>query len=77
MLNALVGSAGLGPTVAALGEGIDLALANKESLVVGGELVMRSPRPRARALIPVDSEHSALFQLIARRARRAPSTGWC
>src|SRR5919197_2064594 len=40
VLNALVGSAGLGPTVAALGEGIDLALANKESLVVGGELVM-------------------------------------
>ena len=39
VLNALVGSAGLGPTVAALGEGIDLALANKESLVVGGELV--------------------------------------
>jgi len=40
VLNALVGSAGLGPTVATLGEGIDLALANKESLVVGGELVM-------------------------------------
>ena len=39
VLNALVGSAGLGPTVATLGEGIDLALANKESLVVGGELV--------------------------------------
>src|SRR4051812_49701603 len=38
VLNALVGSAGLGPTIAALGEGIDLALANKESLVVGGEL---------------------------------------
>jgi len=42
VLNALVGSAGLGPTVATLGEGIDLALANKESLVVGGELVTRS-----------------------------------
>ena len=42
VLNALVGSAGLGPTVATLGEGIDLALANKESLVVGGELVGRS-----------------------------------
>jgi 1-deoxy-D-xylulose-5-phosphate reductoisomerase len=40
VLNALVGSAGLGPTVATLGEGIDLALANKESLVVGGELVI-------------------------------------
>src|SRR3954469_7381946 len=41
VLNALVGSAGLGPTVATLGEGMDLALANKESLVVGGELVMQ------------------------------------
>ena len=40
VLNAIVGSAGLGPTIVALGEGIDLALANKESLVVGGELVM-------------------------------------
>src|SRR4029453_11289710 len=40
VLNALGGSAGLGPTIATLGEGIDLALANKESLVVGGELVM-------------------------------------
>ena len=49
MLNAIVGSAGLGPTVATLGEGIDLALANKESLVVGGELVMQLARPPARA----------------------------
>src|SRR5579864_675253 len=46
VLNAIVGSAGLVPTVAALGEGIDLALANKESLVVGGELVMQLPRRR-------------------------------
>ena len=60
VLNALVGSAGLGPTVATLGEGIDLALANKESLVVGGELVMALAEATGAHLIPVDSEHSAL-----------------
>jgi 1-deoxy-D-xylulose-5-phosphate reductoisomerase len=64
VLNALVGSAGLGPTVAALGEGIDLALANKESLVVGGELVMALAEATGTNVIPVDSEHSALYQLI-------------
>jgi 1-deoxy-D-xylulose-5-phosphate reductoisomerase len=65
VLNALVGSAGLGPTVATLGEGIDLALANKESLVVGGELVMQLAEATGAQVIPVDSEHSALHQLIA------------
>jgi 1-deoxy-D-xylulose-5-phosphate reductoisomerase len=65
VLNALVGSAGLGPTVAALGEGIDLALANKESLVVGGELVTTLAEATGALLLPVDSEHSALHQLIA------------
>ncbi len=65
VLNGLVGSAGLGPTVAALGEGIDLALANKESLVVGGELVTQLAEATGAQLIPVDSEHSALHQLIS------------
>jgi 1-deoxy-D-xylulose-5-phosphate reductoisomerase len=65
VLNAIVGSAGLVPTVAALGEGIDLALANKESLVVGGELVMALAEATGAAIIPVDSEHSALHQLLA------------
>jgi 1-deoxy-D-xylulose-5-phosphate reductoisomerase len=65
VLNALVGSAGLGPTVASLGEGIDLALANKESLVVGGELVTTLAEATGAELIPVDSEHSALYQLMA------------
>jgi 1-deoxy-D-xylulose-5-phosphate reductoisomerase len=68
VLNALVGSAGLGPTVAALGEGIDLALANKESLVVGGELVTTLAEATGARLIPVDSEHTALHQLLAGRA---------
>jgi 1-deoxy-D-xylulose-5-phosphate reductoisomerase len=65
VLNALVGSAGLGPTVAALGEGIDLALANKESLVVGGELVTALAEATGARIVPVDSEHTALHQLIA------------
>jgi len=65
VLNALVGSAGLGPTVAALGEGIDLALANKESLVVGGELVTQLSEATGAQVIPVDSEHSAIHQLLA------------
>jgi 1-deoxy-D-xylulose-5-phosphate reductoisomerase len=64
VLNALVGSAGLGPTVATLGEGIDLALANKESLVVGGELVTQLAEATGARIIPVDSEHSALHQLL-------------
>jgi 1-deoxy-D-xylulose-5-phosphate reductoisomerase len=65
VLNALVGSAGLGPTVAAVGEGIDLALANKESLVVGGELVTALAEATGARIIPVDSEHTALHQLLA------------
>src|ERR687895_673507 len=65
VLNAIVGSAGLGPTIVALTEGIDLALANKESLVVGGELVTALAEATGAQIIPVDSEHSALHQLIA------------
>ena len=64
VLNAIVGSAGLGPTIAALSEGIELALANKESLVVGGELVMALAEASGARILPVDSEHSALHQLI-------------
>jgi 1-deoxy-D-xylulose-5-phosphate reductoisomerase len=64
VLNALVGSAGLGPTVATLGEGIDLALANKESLVVGGELVMQLAEATGARILPVDSEHAALHHLL-------------
>jgi 1-deoxy-D-xylulose-5-phosphate reductoisomerase len=68
VLNALVGSAGLGPTVATLGEGIDLALANKESLVVGGELVSALAEATGAQIVPVDSEHTALHQLLAGQA---------
>jgi 1-deoxy-D-xylulose-5-phosphate reductoisomerase len=65
VLNGMVGSAGLGPSIVALTEGIDLALANKESLVVGGELVTALAEATDARIIPVDSEHSALFQLVA------------
>jgi 1-deoxy-D-xylulose-5-phosphate reductoisomerase len=65
VLNAIVGTAGLGPTIVALSEGIDLALANKESLVVGGELVTALAEATGARIIPVDSEHSALYQLVA------------
>jgi 1-deoxy-D-xylulose-5-phosphate reductoisomerase len=65
VLNGIVGSAGLVPSVAALGEGVDLALANKESLVVGGELVTQLAEATGAQIIPVDSEHSALYQLLA------------
>src|ERR687898_2327303 len=64
VLNGMVGSAGLGPTIVALTEGIELALANKESLVVGGELVTALAEATDTRIIPVDSEHSALHQLV-------------
>ena len=64
VLNGIVGSAGLGPTIVALTEGIELALANKESLVVGGELVTALAEATDTRIVPVDSEHSALFQLV-------------
>jgi 1-deoxy-D-xylulose-5-phosphate reductoisomerase len=64
VLNALVGSVGLPATLAALGSSKKLALANKESLVAGGELI-KSLFPKAsQLLIPVDSEHSAIFQCL-------------
>jgi 1-deoxy-D-xylulose-5-phosphate reductoisomerase len=68
VLNGVVGAAGLGPTIVALGEGIDVALANKESLVIGGELTMALAEATGARLLPVDSEHSALFQLIGAAA---------
>src|SRR6266540_1595951 len=64
ILNAMVGAAGLGPTLAALQSGKSLALANKESLIVGGELVMDLVKGEPERLIPVDSEHAALAQCL-------------
>src|SRR5919202_4151705 len=64
VLNAIVGSAGLGPTIVALTEGIDVALANKESLVVGGELVTALAEATGAQIVPIDSEHTALHHLL-------------
>ena len=64
VLNALVGAAGLRPTLAAIGRGLPVALANKETLVAGGDLVAAARARTGAALVPVDSEHSALFQLL-------------
>jgi 1-deoxy-D-xylulose-5-phosphate reductoisomerase len=68
VLNGIVGAAGLASTVVALTAGIDVALANKESLVIGGELVMALAEATGARLLPVDSEHSALHQLVGGEA---------
>ena len=67
VVNALVGFAGLESTLAALGAGKQLALANKESLVVGGDLVLEAAANGGGDLIPVDSEHSAILQCLGGR----------
>jgi 1-deoxy-D-xylulose-5-phosphate reductoisomerase len=68
VLNAVVGFAGLPATLWALERGVDLALANKESLVAAGELALDAQRRGGGRLIPVDSEHSAAFQCLEGRA---------
>ncbi len=65
VVSAIVGSAGLEPTMAAVQAGKDLALANKESLVMAGELLTAEARKRGGRILPVDSEHSAVFQCLA------------
>ncbi len=64
VLTALVGYAGLKPTIAAINAGKDIALANKETLVVAGELVTRLAKEKGVNILPVDSEHSAIFQCL-------------
>ena len=63
-VNSILGEAGLLPTLAVLESGKDLALANKESLVVAGDIVMRTARENGRVITPVDSEHCAIFQAL-------------
>ena len=65
VLTALVGAAGLRPTLKAIRAGKDIALANKETLVVAGELIMAEARAVGVAIHPVDSEHSAIYQCLA------------
>ena len=64
VVSALVGALGLGPTLAAIEAGKDIAFANKEVLVVAGEMVTRAVRERGVRLLPVDSEHNAIFQCL-------------
>lgn len=64
VMSAIVGAAGLAPGLAALEQGTCLALANKETLVCGGALVMKTARDHGATLLPVDSEHSAVFQAL-------------
>lgn len=70
VLSAMVGAAGLVPTLAALRAGKDLALANKETLVMAGDLVTTEVRRHQVTLLPVDSEHSAIFQALAGHRRQ-------
>lgn len=64
VLTALVGYAGLAPTLKAIEAGKDIALSNKETLVVAGELVMQKAKEKIVTIVPVDSEHSAIFQCL-------------
>ncbi|RWX52179.1 1-deoxy-D-xylulose 5-phosphate reductoisomerase [Candidatus Electrothrix marina] len=64
VVSAVVGAAGLLPTLAAIAEGKDIGLANKETLVMAGRLVMESAQKHKVALLPIDSEHSAIFQAL-------------
>src|SRR2546422_9851616 len=79
VLVAVVGIAGLLPTLAALRAGRDVALANKETLVTGGALVMAEGRRTGRRLLPIDSEHGAHMQGLrgepSSGGRRGPLTG--
>ncbi len=65
VLSAIVGIAGLKPTLAAINEGKDIALANKETMVTGGVIVNKLAREKKVKILPVDSEHSAIFQSLA------------
>ena len=76
VLNALVGYPGLKPTLSAIEAGKDIALANKESLVVAGDLVMKKAREKGVMIIPVDSEHSAIFQCLIGESLKSVEKIW-
>ena len=65
LVNALVGAVGLQPTLNAIRKNVRIALANKETLVIGGKFVMEKAQKEGAEIIPIDSEHSALLQCIA------------
>jgi 1-deoxy-D-xylulose-5-phosphate reductoisomerase len=71
VMSALVGALGLRPTLAAIKAGKDIAFANKEVLVIAGELITRAVRENGVRLLPVDSEHNAIFQCLEGRSRES------
>ena len=71
VLNSLVGISGLVPTMKAIGAGSDIALANKETLVAGGDIVMKAAKDAGVDILPVDSEHSAIWQCLNRNRNAA------
>ena len=71
VMSALVGALGLRPTLAAIRAGKDIAFANKEVLVIAGELITRAVREHGVRLLPVDSEHNAIFQCLEGRSRES------
>ena len=71
IVNALVGYAGMHPTLAAIGSGKRIALANKETLGVGGDLVMSEAKRKGVDILPIDSEHSAIMQCLEGEARKS------
>ena len=75
VLVAIVGTAGLRPALAAIAAGRDLAVASKEILVMAGEVVMRAAAARGVRILPVDSEHNAIFQCLEGRDPERPCAG--
>ncbi len=71
VVNAAAGASGLPPSLYAIGSGKDLALANKETIVMAGRLVLETASKSGRKILPVDSEHSAIFNMIERFGRRS------
>jgi len=71
VVNALVGAVGLKPTLKAIEKGKQIALANKETLVMAGEIVTREAKRNGVAILPIDSEHNAIFQCLAGENRQA------
>lgn len=72
VVNAIVGTAGFAPALSAVSHGNKLALANKESLVVGGEIITSIVKEKGICLLPIDSEHSAIFQCLTGRGNNKP-----
>ena len=70
VVNGISGAAGLAPSIATLESGMDLALANKETIVMAGELIRKLARQNQRSIIPVDSEHAGLFYLLENLPKR-------